>query len=54
MFYVMNTLKHIVNICLPSRPGYEYPPQNQWDYRDYYNQYDHDPYWGQRRGPGKI
>ncbi|CAL8255523.1 unnamed protein product [Merluccius merluccius] len=36
---------------LSSRPEYDYPPQTHWDYRDYYNQYDHDPYWGQRRGP---
>ena len=53
MFNVMNTISHIVNTSLRSRPGYEYPPQ-QWEYRNYYNQYDHDPYWGQRRGPGMI
>ncbi|CAL8309479.1 unnamed protein product [Lota lota] len=41
-------------LCLPSRPGYEYLPQAQWNYRDYYNQYDHDPYWGQRKGPDGV
>ncbi|KAG7258048.1 hypothetical protein CRUP_024286, partial [Coryphaenoides rupestris] len=28
-----------------------YGPQTHWDYRDYYNQYDNNAYWGQRRGP---
>ncbi|XP_032382423.1 protein transport protein Sec16B isoform X2 [Etheostoma spectabile] len=29
-----------------SRHGYDYPPQNHWDYRDNYGYYDHDYYKG--------